>query len=100
MRDLAERFATNPLLTPGDVPPSRPGLSVICVLNPGAFTYNDRTWLVLRVAEGLPVGENTVSAIILDPSAASGIRRLEVRGDDSGLQLGDPRGFRYRGQSF
>ena len=53
MHDLAERFATNPLLSPRDVAPSRPGLSVICVLNPGAFTYAGKTWLVLRVAEGL-----------------------------------------------
>ncbi len=49
--DLAERFAGNPILSPADVPPSRPGLEVAGVLNPGAFRWRGRTWLLLRVAE-------------------------------------------------
>jgi beta-1,2-mannobiose phosphorylase / 1,2-beta-oligomannan phosphorylase len=100
MRDLADRFETNPLLGPRDVRPSRPGLSVICVLNPGAFTYADKTWLVLRVAEGLPASESMVSAIVLDPSAPAGINRIEVPTDDPAVELGDPRGFRFQGRSY
>lgn len=100
MPDLAERFDDNPLLTPLDVPPSRAGLEVRCVLNPGAFTYARKTWLVLRVAEGLPASETSVSAVILDAAAPNGVRCLEVATDDPGLQFGDPRGFRYLGQHY
>jgi beta-1,2-mannobiose phosphorylase / 1,2-beta-oligomannan phosphorylase len=100
MADLAERFASNPLLIPSDVPASRPDVRVICVLNPGAFTYSGKTWLVLRVAEGIPSTENTAGAIILDPATTGGVRRLEVRTDDAALEFADPRGFRYRGQGY
>ncbi|HEX8969186.1 MAG TPA: glycosidase, partial [Chloroflexota bacterium] len=62
MADLAERFGTNPLLTPSEVPASRTDLRVTCVLNPGAFTYGGKTWLVLRVAEGIPTKEGIASA--------------------------------------
>jgi predicted GH43/DUF377 family glycosyl hydrolase len=100
MHDLADRFATNPLLSPGDVPPSRPGLRVICVLNPGAFTDDGKTWLVLRVAEGLPASESKVSAVVLEPSAPDGISRLEVPTNATGLELGDSRGFKFQGRSY
>ncbi len=100
MRDLADRSASNPLLGPGDVAPSRPGLRVICVLNPGAFTYHDKAWLELRIAEALPPRDDLVSAIVLDPSAVDGINRLEVRTDDAALESGDPRRFRYQGRAY
>src|SRR5579859_4819557 len=100
MHDLAARFDTNPVLSPGHVPPSRPGLRVVCLLNPGAFTHAGKTWLVLRVAEGLAASEGMASAIVLDPSAADGLSRLEVPVDDAQLELGDPRGFRYRGRPY
>ena len=100
MPDLAERFAANPILTPEDVAPSRPNLRVTCVLNPGAFTFADKTWLVLRVAEGLPACETVLSAVMLDPTTSSGVRLLEARIGDPGLEAGDARGFRYLGRSY
>src|SRR6185369_2511593 len=98
--DLAQRFPNNPLLSPQDVPPTRAGLSVICVLNPGAFRYAGKTWLVLRVAEGVPASKTSVSAFMLDPAAANGVRCLEVATDDPALQFSDPRGFGYQGQLY
>ena len=100
MTDLAERFASNPLLTPSDVPASRTDLRVICVLNPGAFMYDGKTWLILRVAEGIPATESMASAVILDPASTGGVRRLEVRTDDPALEFSDPRVFRYHGQGY
>jgi predicted GH43/DUF377 family glycosyl hydrolase len=100
VHDLAQRFPDNPLLSPLDVPPTRSGLSVICVLNPGAFHFAGKTWLLLRVAEGLPASDTSVSAFILDPSAANGVRCLEVAITDPALQFSDPRGFGYQGQLY
>lgn len=51
MADIAKRFAGNPILRPGDVKPSFDGLDVVCLLNPGVFRFQDKTWLLLRVAE-------------------------------------------------
>ncbi len=74
MSDLARRFANNPIIGPADVPPTRPGLSVIGVLNPGAFRWSGRTWLLLRVAEGVPADGETVGALVRDASVPDGLR--------------------------
>jgi predicted GH43/DUF377 family glycosyl hydrolase len=51
MADLARRFAHNPLLVPAQVTPSMAGSKIECLLNPGAFRYGGRTYLLIRVAE-------------------------------------------------
>ena len=51
--DLAKRFPENPLLMPKDIRPSAEGLQVICLLNPGVFTFQGKTWLLVRVAESI-----------------------------------------------
>jgi predicted GH43/DUF377 family glycosyl hydrolase len=100
MTDLARRFPGNPLIGPADVPPSRAGLSVIGVLNPGAFRLSGKTWLLLRVAEGLPAGQGGVSAPVLDPAAPNGMRVIEVPVGDPDLVNDDPRSFVWCGDSY
>ena len=51
MNDIARRFEQNPLLSPRDLQPSKDGLEITCLLNPGVFRYREKTWLVVRVAE-------------------------------------------------
>ena len=51
MNDLAQRFAENPILRPQDLRPSLEGMEVTCLLNPGVFRFEDKTWLLVRVAE-------------------------------------------------
>ena len=51
MKISVSRFAGNPLLTPRDLIPSRPDFEVTCVLNPGAFRFDGKIGLLLRVAE-------------------------------------------------
>lgn len=102
MVDIAHRFATNPLLHPRDVKPSMDGLVVECLLNPGAFTYQGKAYLLLRVAERPERGEDFVSAIVLDPTAPNGLRILSCKKGDPDLQYdeAEPRGFIYKGQSY
>ncbi len=38
MIDIAKRFAENPLLSPIDIPASREGLEITCLLNPGVLS--------------------------------------------------------------
>lgn len=97
---VIERFPENPILTPADVPPSRPGMVVEMVLNPGAFRFQGRTGLLLRVAERPEVDDNHVSALMYDPSSEGGLRVMTVRKDAPGLKHGDPRGFEYKGRYY
>ncbi|PLR32310.1 glycosidase [Chimaeribacter arupi] len=47
------RSPANPLITPRDVTPSRPGMKVECVFNAGVTRWGDEIILLLRVAESV-----------------------------------------------
>lgn len=101
MTDLATRFTANPILHPGDVKPSMEGLVVECLLNPGAFTFEGKTYLLLRVAERPEQSEDTVSALVIDPSMPQGMRILSCKKGDPELEyLSDPRSFTYQGKTY
>lgn len=100
MPDIAHRFPQNPLLRPADVVPSRDGLEVECLLNPGVFRYGGRTGLVLRVAERPFQETGWRSTPVLDPLEPSGMAILSVRTDDPDLDDSDPRAFDYKGQRY
>jgi len=99
MRDdlLVQRFAGNPLVTPGMVPPSRPDWIVEGVLNPGAFMYQDRIGLLLRVEERLMQEPGWQAVPMLNPNKPDGVEILRVRRSDPAFHQQDPRLFRYRG---
>jgi predicted GH43/DUF377 family glycosyl hydrolase len=48
-----ERHSKNPLITPADVKPSRPGWRVDCVFNAGVAEVNGEILLLVRVAESI-----------------------------------------------
>ncbi|GHO81662.1 glycosidase [Ktedonobacter sp. SOSP1-85] len=101
MTDNAKRSTYNPLLHPANVAPSLDGLVVECLLNPGAFTFQGKTWLLLRVAERPEQAKDTVGALVIDPSAHNGLRILSCKKDDPGLEYGtDPRSFIYQGNTY
>ncbi|BDI32056.1 glycosidase [Capsulimonas corticalis] len=100
MADLASRFESNPLICPQDVPPSRDGVGVLCVLNPGAFRYQGKTGLLLRVAERPHQTEEYITTPVIDSDDPSGMSILSFRKDDPKLSYGDPRGFTYEGQNY
>jgi beta-1,2-mannobiose phosphorylase / 1,2-beta-oligomannan phosphorylase len=98
MTDRAARSLANPLLTPDDVRPSRPGLTVECVLNPGVFTWQGRTGLLLRVAERPVPERGWVSTAVLGPDGEIDVVRF--RTDDTGLDVFDPRLIRHDGVTY
>jgi beta-1,2-mannobiose phosphorylase / 1,2-beta-oligomannan phosphorylase len=93
MTDLAHRHDQNPLLSPADIKPSIEGMEVACLLNPGAFRFAGKTWLLLRVAERPLQQAGKTSFPILD--AHEGVRVLEFDNSDPKLDLSDPRVVRY-----
>jgi beta-1,2-mannobiose phosphorylase / 1,2-beta-oligomannan phosphorylase len=98
MADIAKRFDRNPLLQPEAVPPSSGGMEIVCLLNPGAFRYQDKTWLLVRVAER-PTPKPEITAVtVCDASAGS--RIMEFGNNDPKLDRSDPRVISYDGHHY
>ena len=94
MTDLASRFANNPIVRPSDVKPSVPGWEVACAFNPGAFSFQGRIGLVLRVAERPPQRDGEVDSI----SFSDGKLKVDTfKVSDPDLNTGDSRVFSYQG---
>jgi Predicted glycosylase len=98
MADISKRFSANPLLIPGDLKPSMAGLQIACLLNPGAFRFAGKIWLIVRVAERPPQTAEAVSFPVLKEDGGIAIIRLPA--DDAGLDLTDPRVIRYQGKDY
>jgi predicted GH43/DUF377 family glycosyl hydrolase len=96
--DLTTRFTGNPILTPADITPSQPDMKVQCVLNPGAFLYKNKTWLVVRVAERPEQKAGRVSFPVLNKDDAFEI--LDFSADDPDLDVSDPRYVVYKGVTY
>ena len=98
MPDLAERFPENPILGPLDIAPSLPDLKIECLLNPGCFRFDHKTWLLLRVAERPQ--QVPGKAIVPIFHSDGGIKLLEFDHGDPKLDRSDPRVYRYDGVDY
>ena len=95
---MTHRFTQNPLLTTKDIQPSHPDLVVECVLNPGVFTFDDKIWLLLRVAERPPQKEDFVSFPVMQPDGS--LKILAFEKNDPNLDLSDARMIHYLGKTY
>ena len=98
MKDLAKRFPENPLLFPKDVNPSTDGLQVISLLNPGVFTFEGKTWLLLRVAESIGQKEGVIFFPVMNATGNTEI--IEVPLNDPDLIATDARVINYKGLDY
>ena len=73
-------------------------MQVECLLNPGVFRFDGKTWLLLRVAERPKQKEGKTSFPILDSRGQLEI--LEFNNDDPKLNRSDPRVIQYDGRDF
>jgi predicted GH43/DUF377 family glycosyl hydrolase len=96
--DIAKRFSNNPILKPGSIKPSREDMKIECLLNPGVFAYDNKIWLLLRVAETPIQQEGRMSFPVYDESGK--IRILSFDRNDPDLDLADPRVISYKGQDY
>ncbi len=95
---MLKRFTQNPIIITKDISPSHAGLVVECVLNPGVFKFEGKTWLLLRVAERPVQKEGIVSFPILKEDGSMEI--LEFSKDDPKLNLSDARMISYDGKTY
>jgi predicted GH43/DUF377 family glycosyl hydrolase len=97
MADLARRFSHNPLLTPELVKPSQAGLKVECLLNPGVFRFEGKTYLLIRTAERPEPQAGQVRIPIMDKGE---LKIVAWNADDPLLDTHDPREFKYGGEGY
>jgi len=98
MKDLATRFPQNPLLLPKDLTASADGLQVICLLNPGVFVFDQKIWLLVRVAESIKQVKGWAFLPALNEDGRLDI--IEVPLNDPDLIATDARVYNYRGLDY
>jgi predicted GH43/DUF377 family glycosyl hydrolase len=98
MKDLAQRFPENPLLMPQDLIPSDPGLQIICLLNPGVFRFQDKIWILVRVAESVQTEEGWVAIPTLNDDGK--LETIKVPLNDPELITTDVRVYNYQGLDY
>ncbi|GGI21969.1 glycoside hydrolase family 130 protein [Pedobacter mendelii] len=97
MADIAQRFTQNPILSPKDLVPSYEGLEIACLLNPGVFRFENKIWLLIRVAERPQQKDGVISFPILKDN---GIEIIEIKESDPNLIASDPRVINYKGVDY
>lgn len=98
MPDIAKRFPQNPLLSPAGLQPSAKGLKIACLLNPGVFRFDNKTWLIVRVAERPEQSKVKMSFPVLD--GEGGMKIMEMDLDDPDLIATDARIVNYKGADY
>jgi beta-1,2-mannobiose phosphorylase / 1,2-beta-oligomannan phosphorylase len=96
--DLARRLDQNPLLRPSDIMSSSPDMTIECLLNPGVFRFNNKVWMLLRVAERPRQIEGQVSFPVYNDQGEIEILRFDKTDPD--LDFTDPRIIRYKGKDY
>lgn len=71
---------------------------MICLLNPGVFTYQGKTWLLVRVAESIAQKEGVIFFPALNATGNTEI--IEVPLNDPDLIATDPRIINYKGLDY
>ncbi|MBW4889383.1 glycoside hydrolase family 130 protein [Mucilaginibacter sp. HMF5004] len=98
MKDIARRFPQNPLLLPKDITPSREEFQVVCLLNPGVFKFEGKTWLLVRVAETIAQKEGFINFPALNATGNTEI--IEVPLNHPELIATDSRILNYKGLDY
>lgn len=96
--DIAKRFQENPILHPRDIKPSIEGMKIECLLNPGVFRYNDKIWLLCRVAERTTQDEASIKVPVFNANGK--IEILSFDKSDPLLDASDPRVIAYNGKNY
>lgn len=96
--DLGKRFKENPILKPSDIKPSIEGMYIECLLNPGVFQFDGKTWMLCRVAERTKQIEGSIKVPVFN--AKGEIEILTFNQHDLKLDYSDPRVISYDGKNY
>ena len=96
--DIAKRCEQNPLLAPKNLKAGIDGMEITCLLNPGVFRYQDKIWLLLRIAERPIQKEGIISFPIYNKEGK--IEVVSFSKDSPDLNASDPRVISYKGKDY
>ena len=96
--DIAKRSMLNPLLKPCDLTAGIEGMEITCLLNPGVFRMQNKTWLLLRVAERPIQIPGKISFPIYTEQGT--IEILSFDKNDPQLDASDPRVILYKKKNY
>jgi len=96
--EIAKRYKQNPLLSPKDINPSMEGMTIECLLNPGVFRFENKIWLLIRVAERPEQSEGFISLPKYNQSGEIEILKFDKKDPD--LDLTDARIIRYKDTDY
>lgn len=96
--DIAKRFDQNPLLKQRDIKASNTAMKVECLLNPGVFRFDNKIWLLVRVAERPEQFEGHVIVPIYNEKGE--METIRFSKNDPNLDLTDSRVISYEGKSY
>jgi predicted GH43/DUF377 family glycosyl hydrolase len=95
--DLAKRSEDNPLVTPKDMKPGIKGMTIKCLLNPGVFRFDKKTWLLIRVAECPGQTADYIRVPIYNDGE---VEILQFDKSDPHLDFTDPRVISYKNKAY
>lgn len=96
--DIAKRDSNNPILRPSDLEPKIEGMEITCLLNPGVYRLNGKTWLLLRVAERPRQQDGKISFPVYNDKGEIEVMTFEA--NDPDLDASDPRVINYKGNDY
>lgn len=96
--DISRRFPQNPILVPDMAAPGTPSVRIECLLNPGVFRFNNKTWLLVRVAERPEQEEGKTTLPVYNASGQ--MELLTFDNDDPKFDDSDKRVFEYDGAHY
>lgn len=96
--EIAKRCDQNPLLRPSDLKAGIDGMEIACLLNPGVFRFENKIWLLLRVAERPVQKENKISFPVYNEEGKIEVVSFDT--NDPDLDASDPRVINYKGQDY
>lgn len=98
MKDLAKRNSDNPILSPNDLEPSSEEMIIESVLNPGVFTFDNKIWMLVRVAERTVQNEGEIAVPIYNEKG--NLKILIFQSNDPKLSANDARIINYDGIDY
>lgn len=98
---MLNRHSNNPIIKPEDLKPLNSDFKILGVFNPAAFLYDDKIYLLLRVAEQPKEIEGKVRIPIVDNNNGKTLMSyFEVDNDDPEFEMNDVRKYSYKGLEY
>ena len=98
MSDIAKRYKQNPILSPTNLKASEKNMDIECLLNPGVFEFDGKTWLLIRVAERTIQKDGILSVPLYNDNGKVEIINFDLK--DPKLDASDSRVINYDGLDY